>query len=219
MLSMDKPRRRLSRSDSAEQRTIVRLPSWSIGSHVPPSRKPEMTPWTSLRCALAPVLTVAAIAVALPERAWRAEAAAEPARPLFSCPACSDLACVAPIRPVAPNRTWCGARSVLFPRSRRFVCSPGQPIKPQSLAGLAPNRLPRPVHAAGLCTGGGPPGAPRIPRRAQLFCFRLRLRRSVLITPQRWRRSFARRYRTRGNSSTFSPTAWAGACPACMSPN
>jgi pimeloyl-ACP methyl ester carboxylesterase len=45
-----------------------------------------MKPWKSLRCALALILTFAAIAVAMPERAWRAEAAAKPPRPLIFVP-------------------------------------------------------------------------------------------------------------------------------------
>jgi pimeloyl-ACP methyl ester carboxylesterase len=95
-----------------------------------------MKPWTSLRCALAPVLTVAAIAVALPERAWRAEAAAEPARPLIFVPGLlgSRLCRADPAGGAEPNVVWgtLGALSA-FPTLRLQPGTTDQATKPCGL--------------------------------------------------------------------------------------
>lgn len=95
-----------------------------------------MKPWTSLRRALVLILSFAAIAVALPERAWRAEAAAEPARPLIFVPGLlgSRLCRADPAGGAEPNVVWgtLGALSA-FPTLRLQSETSDQAIKPCGL--------------------------------------------------------------------------------------
>ena len=109
-----------------------------------------MKPCTSLRCALAPVLTVAAIGVALPERAWRAEAAAEPARPLIFVPGLlgSRLCRADPAGGAEPNVVWgtLGALSA-FPTLRLQPGTSDQGKKPCGL-----------LRQIALCTASPPSG-------------------------------------------------------------
>jgi pimeloyl-ACP methyl ester carboxylesterase len=92
--------------------------------------------WTSLRYAIALILTVAAMAVALPERAWRAEAAAEPARPLIFVPGLlgSRLCRADPAGGAEADVVWgtLGALSA-FPTLRLQPGTSDQPIKPCGL--------------------------------------------------------------------------------------
>jgi pimeloyl-ACP methyl ester carboxylesterase len=97
-----------------------------------------MKPWTSLRCALALTLTVAVMAVALPGRAWRAEAAAAPVRPLIFVPGLlgSRLCRADPAGGAGgePNVVWgtLGALSA-FPTLRLEPGTSDQAIKPCGL--------------------------------------------------------------------------------------
>ena len=197
---------------------MVRISYRGHGSHVLPSGKTRMKPWTSLRRLLALVLAVMAMSAAVPGRAWRAEAAAEPPRPLISCPVCWGLASVEPIRQAAPSRRWFGhiGRAPRVPdASAGARC---ERPNDQALRIVARDRLPRPVHPAGLRRRCWPTWRASDTAKGAPSLFSTTIGGAVFsTTPRHWRPSYARRFRTKRKSSTFWPTASAASSPGFTS--